>query len=80
MAEANACGTPVLAFPRGAAPEVIADGETGYLCADVNEMAAAASRAGEIDAHACRARVEKMFSAQAMTSGYEDVYRKVLGG
>ena len=80
MAEANACGTPVLAFPRGAAPEVIADGETGFMCADVNEMAAALARVGEIDPHACRARVEKMFSAQAMTAGYEDVYRKLLGG
>jgi glycosyltransferase involved in cell wall biosynthesis len=80
MAEANACGTPVLAFPRGAAPEVIADGETGFLSADVNQMAAAVARVGEIDPHACRARVEKMFSAQAMTAGYEDVYRKVLGG
>lgn len=79
MAEANACGTPVLAFPRGAAPEVIADGETGFMCTDVNEMASAIARVGEIDPHACRARVEKMFSAQAMTAGYEDVYRKVLG-
>jgi len=35
-------------------------------------------RSGEIDPHACRARVEKMFSAAAMTAGYEDVYRKVL--
>ena len=78
MAEANACGTPVLAFPRGAAPEVIADGETGFLCADVNEMAEACARVAEIDPQACRARVEKMFSAQAMTAGYEDVYRKVL--
>ena len=80
MAEANACGTPVLAFPRGAAPEVIADGETGFMCTDVNEMVTAIARVGEIDPHACRARVEKMFSATAMTAGYEDVYRKVLGG
>jgi glycosyltransferase involved in cell wall biosynthesis len=78
MAEANACGTPVLAFPRGAAPEVVADGETGYLCADVEAMAAAIDRVGDIDPHACRARVEKMFSAQAMTSGYEQVYSRLL--
>ena len=78
MAEANACGTPVLAFPRGAAPEVIADGETGFLCADAAAMSEAVGRVEEIDPHACRARVEKMFSAQAMTSGYEDVYARVL--
>jgi glycosyltransferase involved in cell wall biosynthesis len=76
MAEANACGTPVLAFPRGAAPEVVADGETGFLCTDVDEMVAAVARADEIDPHACRARVEKMFSAQAMTSGYEELYAR----
>jgi glycosyltransferase involved in cell wall biosynthesis len=79
MAEGNACGTPVLAFPRGAAPEVIADGETGFLAADTEAMAAAVARVGEIDPAACRARVEKMFSAQAMTSGYEEVYAKVAG-
>ena len=78
MAEANACGTPVLAFPRGAVPEVIADGETGFLCADAAAMSEAVGRVEEIDPHACRARVEKMFSAQAMTSGYEDVYARVL--
>jgi glycosyltransferase involved in cell wall biosynthesis len=76
MAEANACGTPVLAFPRGAAPEVVADGETGFLCADVDAMVAAVARVDEIDPHACRARVEKMFSAQAMTSGYEELYAR----
>ena len=78
MAEANACGTPVLSFPHGAAPEVIADGETGFLCADVDAMSAAVARVEKIDPHACRARVEKMFSAQAMTSGYEEVYERVL--
>jgi glycosyltransferase involved in cell wall biosynthesis len=78
MAEANACGTPVLAFPRGAAPEVVADGETGFLCADVDAMVAAVDRMGDIDPQACRARVEKMFSAQAMTSGYEELYARVL--
>src|SRR5437763_16492605 len=78
MAEANACGTPVLAFPRGAVPEVIADGETGFLCADAAAMSEAVGRVEEIDPHACRARVEKMFSAQAMTAGYEDVYARVL--
>jgi glycosyltransferase involved in cell wall biosynthesis len=78
MAEANACGTPVLAFPRGAAPEVVADGETGFLCADVDAMVAAADRVGDINPHACRARVEKMFSAQAMTARYEELYAQAL--
>ena len=79
MAEANACGTPVLAFPRGAAPEVIADGETGFMCRDVDDMCDAVGRAASISAAACRARVEKHFSAEVMCEGYERVFERVLG-
>jgi glycosyltransferase involved in cell wall biosynthesis len=78
MAEANACGTPVLAFRRGAAPEVVADGETGFVVDTVEEMCAALGRLDEIDAAACRARVERLFSAEVMTRGYEEVFERVL--
>jgi glycosyltransferase involved in cell wall biosynthesis len=77
MAEANACGTPVLAFARGAAPEVIADGVTGFLANDLDEICAAVARVDEIDPAACRARVEKLFSAEAMTAGYEEVFARM---
>jgi glycosyltransferase involved in cell wall biosynthesis len=79
MAEANACGTPVLAFPNGAAPEVVADGGTGFLCDDIEAMCVAVDRTAEIDPGACRARVESMFSTQAMISGYEEVYARLAG-
>ena len=46
MAEALACGTPVLAFPHGATPEIVDDGCTGYLCADEDEMVEATVRPG----------------------------------
>ena len=78
MAEANACGTPVLAFPNGAAPEVIGHGETGYLVDDAHAMAAAVDRLDAIDPHACRARVERLFSGDAMCAGYEEVYERIL--
>jgi glycosyltransferase involved in cell wall biosynthesis len=78
MTEAMACGTPVISFPKGAAPEVIADGETGYLVNTIDEMVEAISRLDRIDPHACRARVAKLFSAQAMVAGYERVYERVL--
>ena len=49
MAEALACATPVLAFPNGAAPEIIEPGRTGFLCRDEGEMIRAIDRVGEID-------------------------------
>jgi glycosyltransferase involved in cell wall biosynthesis len=79
MAEANACGTPVLGFPNGAAPEVIGDGETGFLVPDADAMVAAVQRLGEIDPAACRARVERRFGAEVMVRGYEEVYSGVTG-
>ncbi|MGZ4145944.1 MAG: glycosyltransferase family 4 protein [Actinomycetota bacterium] len=80
MAEANGCGTPVLAFRRGAAPEVIDDGVTGFLSDDVESMCATVDRLDEIDPRACRARVEKMFSARSMTDGYEKIFERIASG
>lgn len=76
--EAMACGTPVVAFPRGALREVVADGETGYLVKDVEGMAAALENLHTLEAEACRARVEAHFSSRAMASGYLTVYEQVL--
>ncbi|HEX9774365.1 MAG TPA: glycosyltransferase family 4 protein [Actinomycetota bacterium] len=80
MAEANACGTPVIAFPNGAAPEVIADGVSGFIVPDAERMAEAVTRATEIDPNACRVRVEEHFSAARMVAGYEEVFDRVLAG
>jgi len=74
MTEAMACGTPVIAYKRGAAPEIVADGETGFLVDDPLEMAAALDRATIIDPRACRHRVEEHFSIAAMTDRYESFY------
>jgi len=60
MAEALACGTPVIAFPEGSAPELVRDGETGFLVADEHAMAAAVGRLGEIDPAACRRDCEEV--------------------
>ena len=64
MIEAMACGTPVLAFPEGAAPEVVDDGRTGFLCEDETAMVEAIGRLGEIDRRTCRMAVEGYFSTQ----------------
>ena len=73
-----ACGTPVVAWRNGSVPEVVADGETGFIVTSVQEMATAVDRLGELDLHAMRARVKERFSAEAMVAGYERVYQQVL--
>jgi len=78
MAESMACGTPVIAMALGSAPEVIADGETGFLCRDVEECVAAVARISELDRRACRDRASTHFSVQRMVDGYEAVYRQLL--
>jgi glycosyltransferase involved in cell wall biosynthesis len=84
MAEAMACGTPVIATPRGSVPEVVADGETGFIVPVEDYPKAAADRLsralGEIDPAACRRRVEEHFSKAAMVDGYERIFERVTGG
>lgn len=78
MLEAMACGTPVLAFPEGAAPEVVDDGRTGFLCEDEAAMAEALSRVGQIDRRACRAAVEGYFSTERMVREHLELYEQIL--
>jgi glycosyltransferase involved in cell wall biosynthesis len=78
MAEALAAATPVLAFPNGAAPEIIDHGRTGYLCRDEDDMTAAAAHIGEIDRPQCRAAAERRFSLARMAADYDRLYRAVL--
>ena len=83
MAEAMACGTPVIATPRGAVPEVVEHGVTGWIV-EVEDYADAAAallgRVGEIDPASCRARVARYFSKAAMVAGYEKAYARALEG
>ena len=78
MAEALACGTPVLAFPNGAAPEIIDPGRTGFLCRDEGEMISAVDRVGEIDRNQCRSAAEQRFSLQRMARDHDRLYRRLL--
>jgi glycosyltransferase involved in cell wall biosynthesis len=77
MAEALACGTPVVGFGRGAVPEVVQDGTTGFVRDDLDGLIEAVGRAGEIDRAACRASAEQRFSDHAVVEGYLDVYRQI---
>lgn len=78
MVEAQACGTPVIAFNRGAAPELIRDGFTGFVVEDVDEMAQAVHYVPNIDPQACRRHVERSFDAQLMTDNYLRLYESIL--
>jgi glycosyltransferase involved in cell wall biosynthesis len=78
--EAMACGTPVIAFRRGAIPEVVIDQVTGLTVHDVTEMVNAVSRVSEIKPAICRRHVEANYSASRMASEYEQLYERVLDG
>jgi glycosyltransferase involved in cell wall biosynthesis len=79
MAESMATGTPVIGIGLGSVAEVVADSETGYVVDGVQEAIAAVDRIQDISRLACRQRVERLFSIDAMVDGYLDAYRTVLG-
>lgn len=79
MVEALACGTPVITFPQGAAPEIITDGVTGFHCEDVGDMADAIGRVDQLDRAACRAAVEGYFSTTRMVDDHIALFEEILG-
>ncbi|WP_322748081.1 MULTISPECIES: glycosyltransferase family 4 protein [unclassified Frankia] len=79
VVEAMACGTPVVTYPRGAMPEVVDEGVTGYLVDGPAAAAAAVERAAGLDRGACRATAQRRFSAARMVADYLTVYRRLLG-
>jgi glycosyltransferase involved in cell wall biosynthesis len=78
LTEAMAAGTPVLAFRKGSAPEVIDQGVTGWVCDSEEEMAAALQQSGTLDPHACRRHVQAHFSPAVAAQGYLDCFERVL--
>ena len=78
MLEAMACGTPVIAYRRGAVPEVIDDGVTGFIVDDLDGAIAAVGKLDELPRRAIRERFEARFSASAMARAYVDIYRNLI--
>jgi glycosyltransferase involved in cell wall biosynthesis len=74
MIEALACGTPVVAFRRGSVPEVLVDGETGFIVDDFDGMVRAVERVSSLDRAACRRDIERRFTDERMAAGYERLY------
>lgn len=78
VVEAGACGTPVVAFNKGSMPELIADGENGFLVDDVSAAAVAIDRLKTISRDRCRALVAERFSQDQMVENYLAVYRQII--
>ncbi len=78
MVEALACGTPVIAFPRGSVPEIIEHRVNGFLCDSVESMIKAVRNVPSIDRARCREICEKRFSDRVIVDQYERLYRKIV--
>jgi glycosyltransferase involved in cell wall biosynthesis len=78
MAEAMACGTPVIGFRRGSVAEVVEHGVTGFVVDTLDAMTSAARRIEEIDRALVRARAQRLFSDDALVDGYLAIYQTLL--
>jgi glycosyltransferase involved in cell wall biosynthesis len=77
LIESMASGTPIVGFRRGAVPEIVKDGKTGFVVDSVDEMVGAVASVAQIDRRDCRAHVEARYSLEKMAEGYEAVYERL---
>jgi glycosyltransferase involved in cell wall biosynthesis len=77
VVEAMACGTPVIARPRGSLPELVRSAENGFLVSSLDEAAAAVDAAPTLDRERVRASVERRFAAERMVDDYLALYRRL---
>ncbi len=79
VAEAMLCGTPVIAFNKGAMPELIKDEKTGFLVNDIDEATEAVGRINGIDRRECHNWAVSQFSRDKMVDDYLKLYKEILG-
>jgi glycosyltransferase involved in cell wall biosynthesis len=77
MAEALACGTPVIGLRRGSVPEIVEDGVNGFVCDSIEQMVSGVGRLPEIDRRMCRRIAEDRFSDHVIVERYEHLYREL---
>jgi glycosyltransferase involved in cell wall biosynthesis len=80
MIEAMACGTPVIAWPRGSVPEVTEDGVTGFIVESEADAVTAIGRARHLDRRRIRETFETRFSSRRMAEAYLESYGILLNG
>lgn len=78
LIEAAACGAPVIALKRGAIPEIIEHGKSGFVVNNFDEVCEAIQKVGIIDRAYCRQHALTSFNERRMADGYEEVYKKVI--
>jgi len=78
MIESMACGTPVIAFNRGAAPEIVKNGRTGFIVKNLEQMEKAIKKIDNVLRLNCRKRAEENFSLEKMVQEYENIYFKII--
>lgn len=78
VVEAMACGTPVIAHPRGSMPEIIQPGANGFLVTNIDEATAAVEDAARLDRGGVRRSIEGRFDAARMVDDYLALYRRVI--
>nr|WP_294794170.1 glycosyltransferase family 4 protein [uncultured Mucilaginibacter sp.] len=78
VAEAMLCGTPVIAFNRGSMPELIKDGETGFLVQNIDEAVDAVKDVKRLKRAYCREWAESKFSSKKMAEDYFELYKRIL--
>jgi glycosyltransferase involved in cell wall biosynthesis len=78
MIEAMACGTPVIAYNHGAVPEVMEDGQTGFIAKNLEDTVEAIRRVPDLNRAVCRNVFEKRFTVSRMASDYVNVYTNMI--
>ena len=73
-----ACGTPVIAFNKGAVPEIVVDGKTGFVVDSMNAMIEAVDKIDSIDPRECREHVQDHFSITSMAAKYAELYHQII--
>jgi glycosyltransferase involved in cell wall biosynthesis len=78
MIEAMACGTPVIAWPHGSVPEVLEDGDAGFVVEGIEEAARAVERLAGFDRRRCREVFDRRYTAARMAGDYVNIYEQLL--